>query len=66
MTRRFLGACLFVLASTLAVYGGIGGHDFVAFDDDRYVFNNPVVLQGLSPESVRWAFTTSEMGSWHR
>ena len=38
---------------------------FVNYDDDDYVTRNPQVSAGLTPESVRWAFTTPYMANWH-
>jgi protein O-mannosyl-transferase len=39
--------------------------DFVNFDDDAYVYNNPHVSRGLSGESVAWSFTTFHSCNWH-
>lgn len=38
---------------------------FINYDDDQYVYDNPVVAGGLSPSSVAWAFTTFHFASWH-
>lgn len=38
---------------------------FVNFDDDHYVYDNIHVQQGLSRDSVAWAFTTFHTGYWH-
>ena len=35
------------------------------FDDNGYVTNNPHVRAGLSVETVRSAFTTTELANWH-
>jgi tetratricopeptide (TPR) repeat protein len=48
----------------LLVYRGVGGHDFVAFDDDLYVSGNRWVTGGLTPRGVLWAFTTFHAGYW--
>lgn len=39
--------------------------DFVHYDDPDYVSANRHVQQGLTRESVRWAFTTSHASNWH-
>ena len=41
------------------------GHDFVNYDDNLYVSENPHVQQGLTFDSVAWAFTTAKGGNWH-
>jgi tetratricopeptide (TPR) repeat protein len=48
----------------LAVFGQTAGFSFVNYDDDQYVYNNPVVAKGLTPGSVGWAFTHPQVGNW--
>ncbi len=52
---------------TLAVYWPATGHDFVNFDDDVYVTDNPHVRAGLTREGVVWAFRRvhGEGTYWH-
>lgn len=50
--------------ATAAAFSQVLGGEFVDFDDDFYVYANPNVRQGLSAESVRWAFTTFNSGTW--
>ncbi len=38
--------------------------DFVNFDDDLYVTGNDHVREGLTADSVRWAFTTTHNANW--
>ena len=57
--------CLFLLAVTVAVYWQVGNHEFVIFDDDLYVTENPQVQEGLTSESVRWAFSDTAISYWH-
>ena len=38
--------------------------DFVNLDDDLYVYANPHVQAGLSLEGLRYAFTSTDGGSW--
>ena len=40
-------------------------HDFVNYDDNLYVTENPHVLSGLSWHGIVWAFTTLRSGNWH-
>jgi tetratricopeptide (TPR) repeat protein len=57
-------ACL-LIAATLAVYGQIGRHQFLHYDDDQYVTENPVVRSGLTVQGVAWALTTTHFSYWH-
>jgi tetratricopeptide (TPR) repeat protein len=35
------------------------------YDDQKYVYDNPVVQQGLTWKGLRWALTFGEIGHWH-
>ncbi|MGE5800280.1 MAG: tetratricopeptide repeat protein [Syntrophaceae bacterium] len=56
---------LFLAVVTASVYWQVGGFEFVRYDDDKYVLENPVVSNGLSLEGVRWAFRSFEQSNWH-
>jgi hypothetical protein len=43
-------------AITFAVFGQTAHHDFVNFDDDAYVYDNPIVARGLTCKGTAWAF----------
>jgi tetratricopeptide (TPR) repeat protein len=62
--RWCLGA-LVVWLIAAAVFLPSISHQFVAFDDPAYVQRNPEVLRGLTPASVRWAFTAFHASNWH-
>src|SRR2546428_1365887 len=62
--RPILG-CLFLLALTLLCYWRVLKNDFVLFDDDVYVTENTHVQQGLTSQSIRWAFGTTQAANWH-
>ena len=54
-----------ILASVaLAVFWPATGYDFLNFDDDRYVLDNPHVNRGITREGVRWAFTAVYEDWW--
>ena len=40
-------------------------YDFVNFDDDVLVYENPMVARGLTAQGVVWAFTTSVGNMWY-
>ena len=54
-----------VAALAFAIYSGVGGHSFVAYDDPRYVAANPIVARGLSKAGIVWAFTALHASNWH-
>jgi len=63
--RRKALIALLLAATTLAVYWPVGRYDFTNYDDQNYVWNNPVVQKGLSLQGVVWAFTTNLASNWH-
>ena len=59
-------ACALALAlATVATFGSAVLNSWAIIDDPAYVTANPHVLGGLTPESVRWAFTQPHGGNWH-
>ncbi len=61
--HKLVCAALAVLLFLL--YGQTWSFDYVYFDDDYYILENPMVLGGLSLDGLHWAFTTFYMSNWH-
>jgi tetratricopeptide (TPR) repeat protein len=55
--------CFLLLAATFAVYAQVRHFDFVNYDDPDYV-NNLHIRNGLSPQSLTWAFTSIDDANW--
>ncbi len=49
----------------LCIYAQAAGFQFINFDDNFYVYENPAVTAGLTRETLRWAFTAFYAGNWH-
>jgi len=62
--RRLLPLALILVLAVAAIYGQTVHHEFIAYDDDTYILNNPEVTGGLSWRGVRWAFGY-HAGNWH-
>ena len=62
---RVPGVCLVLAAITFAVFGQTLRHEFVNFDDNLYVYDNPAVTRGLNLKGVEWAFTHRVCANWH-
>ncbi len=58
-------ACLFLVVATLAVYGDLRTHQFINYDDNVYVTDNPTVQGGLTLSGLIGAFTSTCAGLWH-
>jgi len=64
-TKRTKGwICLGLGFITLLLYLPTLRHDFIQFDDQQYVTENPRVQTGLSIGGLRWAFGF-HAGNWH-
>ena len=46
-----------LVIATVVVYLPVRHHEFVDFDDNLFVTENPNIAGGLTWRSVRWAFT---------
>jgi len=64
MRREFFVGVL-LAAVTVTVFWHVSSHDFIAYDDPEYVIDNPMVRAGLTPQGIRWAFTTFAAANWH-
>ena len=59
------GIAIALVALIWIVFGQTLTHGFVNFDDESYVYANPVVSRGISPHSIAWAFTHIVSHNWH-
>jgi Tfp pilus assembly protein PilF len=57
--------CVLLAAAVFVVYGGVGSHSFLTYDDDEYVTANALAVEGLTEGGVRNAFTVYTAGNWH-
>ena len=63
--RRDLLICLTLFITTITLYWQVTAYDYINFDDPEYVANNLVVKQGISKETITWAFKTTKTANWH-
>jgi tetratricopeptide (TPR) repeat protein len=52
-------------AITFAVFGQTAGFGFVNYDDQAYVYENPMVARGLTLKGAVRAFTSFHASNWH-
>jgi len=68
-TRSFDRVELWIAATlavaTLAVYGQVIRHQFINLDDNFYIWDNPMIIGGLTLKGIGWAFTTFHAANWH-
>ncbi len=56
---------LLLIVATAALYLRVLRYGFVNYDDTLYVTQNAHVQDGLTWDTMRWAFTTYHVGTWH-
>jgi len=50
---------------TASAYSRVGENQFVLIDDQNYIPGNPDVSNGLTKESIVWAFSSFHVANWH-
>ncbi len=62
--RPYVFALLLVVLS-IGLYYPVKTHPFVNYDDNVYVTENTHVQNGLTWDTVSWAFVSYDAGNWH-
>jgi hypothetical protein len=57
--------CLLLVFATLAVYWRVSTYEFVGYDDDGYVTENPRVKRGVTLDNIGWALQATQKSNWH-
>ena len=57
--------CILLVGVVWVVFGQTLRHEFLNYDDDQYVYDNPRITNGLSLGNVAWAFTHVHAENWH-
>ena len=56
---------VFLIAITWFVFGQTVRYDFVNYDDNTYVYANPLITSGLTVSGAIHAFIGKHAGNWH-
>jgi tetratricopeptide (TPR) repeat protein len=62
---NYVKICLLLIIITVISFKGILENDFITYDDNGYITQNIHVQKGLTPENIKWAFTTFSECNWH-
>jgi tetratricopeptide (TPR) repeat protein len=57
--------CIALAGLAWLIFGQTRWHDFVNYDDPRYVYENTEITGGLNIGSIAWAFTHVHSMNWH-
>lgn len=63
--RTALIASVLVAMVAIGLYSRAPANGFVGWDDDVYVTGNLHLRDGLTPATIRYAFTTADASNWH-
>ncbi len=50
---------------TFALFSPVRNHDFVNYDDDVYLVENPLINSGFNAPGIKEAFTSGHQFMWH-
>ena len=57
--KSVMTVCILLAAVTLGIFWPVTDHDFVEFDDQDYVTENPQVKAGLTWKGAAWVAITA-------
>lgn len=63
--KRTVVLALLLALLTLIIYNPVTRNSFVGFDDPSYITANRHIRAGLTWETVKWAFRSTEEANWH-
>jgi len=63
--RLMVVVCFFLVVIVWVVFGQTLHFEFIHYDDDPFIRENPHVLNGLTWEGVKWAFRFDQGDYWH-
>ena len=59
------GVCVLLAGLVWLMYAQTIGFKFVNFDDNHYIYENPIISRGLDWERFLWVFTHVHASNWH-
>ena len=60
-----MAVCIGLAVIAIAVFGQTVGFSFVDYDDDLYIYENPMVTRGLTFKNAVWGLTEHKIDYWH-
>jgi len=64
-TRSEFVVSLFLVVIILVAYWQLPSHEFLSFDDNKYITQNTHVHEGITWKNIAWAFSNTDFGYWH-
>jgi tetratricopeptide (TPR) repeat protein len=63
--QNFVLISLLLILVTAAAYWQLHDFDFINYDDNEYVYENPYIQDGVTFDSIIWALTNAHSNNWH-
>ncbi len=63
--KTFLIVCGVLVVCILAIYSQTSTFSHITYDDPQYVFANRHIQDGVTTQSLKWAFTQGHASNWH-
>ena len=63
--HHFIFICVGLVLATAIAFEPVRHNDFIEYDDYQYLVRNEVVQQGVTKDSLVWAFTSFHASNWH-
>ena len=60
-----VGVCALLVTLCWIVFGQTLRHEFINYDDPRYVYQNTRITGGLTTAGIAWAFSHIHAENWH-
>jgi tetratricopeptide (TPR) repeat protein len=57
--------CVVLILLVITAFEPVRHNDFVDYDDKTYILLNQHIHDGITWDSVKWAFTSGYAGNWH-
>ena len=57
-------AWVLLFVGTILVFAPVRNYDFINYDDNTFVYENPHVTGGFTAEGMSWAFTKADIDYW--
>lgn len=63
--RSVILICMALIIVTTIVFSRVGDHEFLLFDDEDYITQNPHIENGITVSNIAWAFSSVYASNWH-
>jgi protein O-mannosyl-transferase len=65
--EKYWSICIYMVLAltTAAVFYQVCTYDFINYDDNVYISGNSNIQAGITPKTIKWAFTAGYFANWY-